>query len=344
MTAPLPGALASLGWDATWAAELVATELGDAQPGRVVRHDAAAVLVGMGDGQRHVHLGGYGAPLAVGDWVAVAGETVAAVLPRRSLLRRRDPMDSSEQLLAANVDVVLAVAGLDRPLKHGRLQRFLTLAVDAGARPVIVLTKGDLLEDPEAVRAEVAGAHPEAEVLWVAAHDGRLGPLAELVAGSTVVLVGESGAGKSTLVNLLMGSEVAKTADVRAGDSKGRHTTTARHLHVLERGGCLIDTPGIRSVGLWVDPAAVLAGFEDIEELGAKCRFRDCRHDQEPDCAVKAAATDGSLDPDRLAAWARLQSEADSAAIRADEQARRQVDRSFGRMARQVQRDKRRLR
>ncbi len=334
--------LVALGWDEGWSEAMAAADVAGAAPGRVVRHDQAAVLVGLAEDQRHVHLGGGRRdPLAVGDWVAVAGDVVATILPRRSLLRRQDPMAGGEQLLAANVDLVIIVAGLDRPVKAGRLQRLATLATDAGAEPLVVLTKADLAGDPGAELATAGAALPGVDAVAVAAPGGALGGLEARVRDRTVVLMGESGAGKSTLLNALAGEAVADTGGVRAGDAKGRHTTTARHLHVLPGGGCLIDTPGLRAVGLWVDPEAVTATFADIEDLAPACRFRDCTHDHEPGCAVRAAVADGGLDPGRLAAWAALRHEAEATAARADERARRQAERRGGRMARAAQQLKR---
>jgi ribosome biogenesis GTPase len=175
----------------------------------------------------------------------------------------------------------------------------------------------------------------------VSSIDGEgLEALRDRVGGRTLVLVGESGAGKSTLVNALVGEPVAAVSDVRAGDHRGRHTTTSREVHLLPGGGILIDTPGIREVGLWTDEAAVDATFPEIDELGADCRFRDCSHGPEPGCAVRAAVEDGRLSPGRFAAWESLRHEAAAAALRADEQARRAAERRFGRVVKHALRDK----
>jgi ribosome biogenesis GTPase len=240
---------------------------------------------------------------------------------------------------------MVIVCGLDRPVRTGRIQRAVTQSWDAGATPLLVLTKTDL--DDGGVAAEQAieaarQADPTLDVLAVSAKAGQgLDAFRDHTADRTIVLFGESGAGKSTLVNALVGDDVAATAEVRPGDKKGRHTTTARTLHLLPGGGCLIDTPGVRALGLTADPEAVEVTFEDISELGAGCRFRDCRHDAEPGCAVLAAVESGELSEDRLDRFHRLRREAESAVLRNDEVARRQAGRRFGRMVRQAKRDKR---
>jgi ribosome biogenesis GTPase / thiamine phosphate phosphatase len=179
-------------------------------------------------------------------------------------------------------------------------------------------------------------------VLVVSTVDGDgLDGVREVAAGRTILLLGESGAGKSTLANALVGEEIAATGDVRAGDAKGRHTTTARQLHPLPGGGVLVDTPGIRAVGLWVDPDAVASSFADVEVLAEACRFTDCAHDTEPDCAVRAAVETGDLAPGRLEAWAELQREAAAAARRADPRAQHAYERRFGRITKDAAKRKR---
>lgn len=344
-------ALAALGWSDRWLA-LFTTAVEDrggapARPGRVVRHDGVALLVADQEGttSRPV-LGSVEPAPVVGDWVVVdeASGAVVAVLERTSLLRRQDPDGATEQPLVANLDVLLVICGLDRPVKDGRIQRSAALAWDAGATPVVVLTKADLVTDEEAagVADAVRAANPGLDVLVTSATErSGLDELRTLAAGRTIVLLGESGAGKSTLTNALVGDDVAAVGEVRRGDAKGRHTTTRRELHVLPTGGVLIDTPGIRSVGLWVDPDAVAATFDDIEELAEGCRFRDCAHAGEPGCAVAAAVEAGELAPERWEAWQALRKEAEAAALRADARARHQAERRFGRIAREAQRHKR---
>lgn len=327
------------GWSDRWAAlaATAADELGrtDTAPGRVVRHDGVAVLVAGADGEQRSlpWLGALDPAPVVGDWVLATGEIVVAVLARSSLLRRRDPHGDVEQALVANLDMVLVVCGLDRRVKPGRIQRVTTLAWDAGAVPVVVLTKADAVDDSDALAAAVAAANPGVDVLVTSSATGAgVDEVRAACVERTVVLLGESGAGKSSLANAMAGTPVAATGAVRAGEAKGRHTTTARQLHLLPRGGVLVDTPGIRAVGLWADEAAVAATFDDVESLAGGCRFGDCAHAGEPGCAVTAAVDDGALDPARLEAWRVLRLEAASAARRADEHARRTYERNFARM------------
>lgn len=317
-------ALAAYGWDEGWeaaVAEVAGT--GTAVPGRVVRHDGVALTVATADGTDQYPMR-IDSSAAVGDWVVIRDGAVVDQLPRRSLLRRRDPDKGVEQLLAANVDVVGVVCGLDRPVKDGRIQRATLLAHDAGSEPVVVLTKADLVDDPAAAIADVEAGSPGVEVLVVSVPAGRgVDDLRGRLAGQTVVLIGESGAGKSTLVNALVGDEVAAIGEVRRGDAKGRHTTSSRELYVMPGGGVIIDSPGIRSVGVWGDPAAVAASFTDIAELAERCRFSDCFHDTEPDCAVKDALAGGELARPRVEAWQALAREAAEANDRAEVLARR---------------------
>ena len=241
----------------------------------------------------------------------------------------------------ANLGLVLAVAGLDRPLRAGRIERTVTLATDAGAETVVVLTKADAVDPARAAEAEqiVNELDPTLAVVTLSARGGwGVEDLLALVGTRTVALLGESGAGKSTLVNALVADEVAETGDVRAGDAKGRHTTTSRQLHVLATGGILVDTPGIREVGVFADPDAVAEAFSDVDDLAEGCRFRDCAHDGEPGCAVQSAIDEGTLDADRLGRWRRVEAEAASAAVRADPVASRRKNRQFGRMAREAAR------
>jgi ribosome biogenesis GTPase len=330
------------GWSERWADAYAAVATATSAPGRVLRHDGVAVVVARPDRTDHVALGNLGQPLAVGDWLAVELDTAVHLLPRATLLRRSIGDGGAEQLLAANVDVVAVVAGLDRPVKAGRLERFVALATDAGAEPLIVLSKADVVADPQAAVAEVQAAVPGAEVVTIAAKADAAGvdELLARVSDRTVVLVGESGAGKSTLVNALAGMELAETGAVRDRDAKGRHTTTSRNLHLLPSGGVLIDTPGIRSVGVWTDAETVDSSFADIEELAERCRFRDCAHGAEPGCAVRDAVASGALDRRRLDAWTSMRREAEAAMLRADEHARRKAERSFGRITKDAQKRK----
>ena len=347
-------ALDAYGWDAGWAgaydAARASPALGDVehpQPGRVVRHDGAGLVVATVDGPVRAMFGPTVEPApVVGDWVVLDRiPNPRATLPRRSLLRRRAAGGEGEQAMAANVDLVLIVCGLDRPVRLGRIQRTMTLANDAGAESLVVLTKADAVGPEVAAAAELTAAEvdPDLAVVTLSARGGwGIPDLLDHIGTRTVALIGESGAGKSTLVNALVNAEVAATGGVRQGDAKGRHTTTSRELHLLANGGVLVDTPGIREVGIFADPDAVAETFPDVEELATQCRFNDCAHRTEPDCAIQAAVNDGELDPNRLARWRALEAEAEAAAIRADPVAARRRDRQFGRMVKDAVRDKRR--
>ena len=305
--------LDALGWSDRWASLAAEAAAGtDWEVGRVLRHDGVALLVATADAVAQAPLSPALDPSpVVGDWVLRDPDTVRAVLPRASLLRRRSAHGESEQPIVANVDVVLIVCGADRPAKPGRVQRFASLARDAGAVPVLVLSKADLVDDPDAIIAQLLAGQADLDALVTSAKQNiGLDAVHDVVRDRTVAVVGESGAGKSRLVNALAGDEVAAIGEVRAGDRKGRHTTTTRQLHVLPGGGCLIDTPGVRAIGLWIDPEAVNETFADIEELATGCKFSDCAHAGEPGCAVAAAVESGDLDPARLEAWRRLEDEA----------------------------------
>ena len=281
-------------------------------PARVVRHDGVGLTVATPDGVEVAMLSTRLDPEpTVGDWVALVGGTPVAVLPRTSLLRRRAAVSDTEQALAANVDVVLLVCGLDRPVKAGRIHRGAALASDAGAEPIIVLTKAAKVDDPQRIADRVTKKNPGVPLLITSVKEGQgVDELRALARGRSVVLLGESGAGKSSIVNALLGEDAAATGHVRKGDAKGRHTTTNRSLHLLPGGGTLIDSPGIRSIGLWGGSDAVTDTFADIAELADGCRFVDCGHDTEPGCAVKAAVEDGILSAERLAKWRELDAEA----------------------------------
>lgn len=290
-----------------------------------MRHDGIAVLVATRDGteQRPVLASVDPIPV-VGDWVLATDDAVYATLPRRSLLRRRDPMRDVEQPIVANVDVVLIVTGADRPLRPGRVVRATTQARDAGATPIMVLTKSDLSEDAKGAAGVLEGANPGVDLVVTSSRSGEgMSTLRRMCADRTVVLIGESGAGKSRLTNALAGDDVAIVGAVRESDAKGRHTTTAREIHLLPDGGVIIDTPGIRSVGLWTDADAVAEAFDDIETLALECRFADCEHQTEPGCAVREAVEAGDIHPARLDAWRELHAEAEATDAQAEAREKR---------------------
>ena len=316
--------LVPLGWNQRWA-ELLEAVPGDATPARVVRHDGVSLVVATPQGVTTTTLGTRLDPEpTVGDWLAVVDGYPTAVLERTSLLRRKAAMRDVEQVLAANVDLVFLVCGLDRPVKASRVQRGAALSADAGAESVIVLTKAVRAKDTDRVQARLEKGVPGIPIIVTSVREGiGVGGLRDAARDRTVAMLGESGAGKSTIVNALLEKEAAKVGAVRERDSKGRHTTTTRYLHVLPGGGTLIDSPGIRSIGLWGDSQSVTETFADIAALGENCRFVDCRHDTEPDCAVKAAVENGHLTAERLSAWRALAQEAEANAARRLAAARR---------------------
>ena len=266
---------------------------------------------------------------AVGDWVvldAVAdGEArIHAVLPRFSRFSRRAAGDvTEEQVVAANIDVVFLVGGLDDNFNPRRIERYLVVAWESGATPVVVLNKADLVPDPAPY---VDGVRERAAAVDVHAVSTRWPDSVEILrqylgTGRTAALLGSSGVGKSTIVNRLVGFDLLQTRDVRITDSKGRHTTTARQMVLLESGGVLIDTPGMRELQLWDSGESLADVFADVEALAANCRFRDCTHRREPGCAVQAAAAAGELPQDRLTNYLKLASEREHQAKQQDERA-----------------------
>src|SRR5687767_13050414 len=319
--------LGALGWTPDRGGELPP----ECVPARVSRVDRGRLSVLTGEGEVRVHPGsslyddaGLAGP-AVGDWVAVRGDMAVAVLPRTSaFVRTVAGRTSAAQVVAANLDVVLVVDALGGDARLRRVERYLAVAWSSGATPVVVLTKADLCDDVPAAVDLVAEDALGVEVLAVSSVTGEgldavralLGP------GRTGAMVGPSGVGKSSLANALAGQTPAATREIRESDGRGRHTTTARELHLLPGGGMLIDTPGMRELGLYDDAEGVDTAYADVASLAAECRFRDCGHRSEPGCAVAAALDDGRLDPARYSAWRKLQAEAHRQLLRVDARAR----------------------
>ncbi|WP_438448647.1 ribosome small subunit-dependent GTPase A [Gorillibacterium sp. sgz5001074] len=255
---------------------------------------------------------------AVGDWVVVDARpsegraTIHAILPRFSKFSRKVAGQvTEEQIVAVNVDTVFLVQALNQDFNVRRLERYLVLAWESGANPVVILSKADLCADLEEKLAEIHQTAVGVPVHAVSALEGEgLGELAAYVRpGQTVALLGSSGVGKSTLINRMAGQEVLATGDIREEDGRGRHTTTHRELLLLPEGGLLIDTPGMREIQLWEADSGLSAGFQDVEAAAEGCRFHNCSHEREPGCAVRAALEDGTLDADRYESYRKLQKE-----------------------------------
>jgi ribosome biogenesis GTPase / thiamine phosphate phosphatase len=314
--------LAPLGWFADRVSEVP----DGAAVARVARVDRGLLTVLTSGGERRVRLGGalHGeAAPAVGDWVAVRGELAVRLLPRRTaFVRTAAGRGSAAQVVAANVDVVLVVDALVGEARLRRVERYLAVAWASGATPVVVLSKADLCPDVPSALARVAEDAVGVQLLAVSAVTGEgLPHLRSLIApGCTAAMVGPSGVGKSSLANALAGRPVAATAEIR-DDGRGRHTTTARELHLLPGGGLLIDTPGMRELAL-PGGDGLDATYADVADRAEQCRFRDCAHRTEPGCAVAAAVDRGELDPARFTAWRKLQAEAHRQELRADARAR----------------------
>jgi ribosome biogenesis GTPase / thiamine phosphate phosphatase len=326
------------GWSDRVAALLADDLAVGGEPARVVRVDRGWAQVEAAGGRRSVELDATDdTTIAAGDWVVLDDTGIASIATRWSALERRDPGERVEaQVVATNIDVVVLVHPLDRSFRPRRLERELVLVWESGATPLVALTKSDLADDVDAVTAEAASVAPGVDVIVTSATtgDGVEAVRAHIGPGTTAAVIGPSGAGKSTLINALVGGEVQATAAVREGDARGRHTTTARHLVPLPDGGVLLDTPGMRSVALWASDEGLAMAFPEIDTLAEQCRFRDCRHDQEPGCAVQAAVSAGELDHARLRSWRRLQDELDDTTAARLERARKA--RTFQRAVRNI--------
>jgi ribosome biogenesis GTPase len=338
--------LKDLGWNDFFAAAFEPYREQGLVPARVVAQKGlhqvstgdAEYFADMAGKLRHESKGPAGASSypAVGDWVALRPPTgdgramIHAILPRTSKFSRKSAgQRTDEQVVAANVDTIFLVSGLDGDFNPRRIERYLTAAGDSGAQPVVVLNKLDCCDDPERCLLEAEAVAMGVPVHRVSALTGQgcgalwdyLGP------GRTVGLLGSSGVGKSTLINRLLGREAQKTGDVREGDDRGRHTTTHRELFRVPTGGLLIDTPGLRELQLWGADQGIESAFADVEELAESCRFGDCRHAGEPGCAVGEAIASGALSPERLESYRKLQRELRQLHIKQDELARQQEKR-----------------
>ncbi|ANP50348.1 ribosome small subunit-dependent GTPase A [Streptomyces griseochromogenes] len=323
-SSPSSHPLVPYGWDVDWEAEFAPHAEQGLLPGRVVRVDRGQcdVVTPAGTVRADTEFVVPRDPMKVvctGDWVAVDPEGsdpryVRTLLPRRTAFVRSTSSKRSEgQILAANVDHAVVAVSLAVELDLGRVERFLALAWESGAQPVVVLTKADLVPDPVTLAhlvQDVETTAPGVPVLTVSAlHGDGLDVLVALVGSGTSVLLGQSGAGKSTLANALAGEDVMDVQAARDVDGKGRHTTTTRNLLPLPSGGVLIDTPGLRGVGLYDAESGVGQVFSEIEDLAARCRFHDCAHETEPGCAVRSAVDSGELPVRRLESYRKLMRE-----------------------------------
>ncbi|MFH1891780.1 MAG: ribosome small subunit-dependent GTPase A [Candidatus Zixiibacteriota bacterium] len=276
---------------------------------------------------------------AVGDWVVVTARPhegkaiIHKILPRKSSFSRKAILaggrkgiggETEEQILAANIDTVFLVSGLDRDFNIRRIERYVAIAWDSGANPVVILNKADVCRNLEEPIEEVETVAMGVPVHAVSAIEKTgLDALQQYLArGSTVVFLGSSGVGKSTIINSLLGDDLLKVGGLRVRDQRGRHTTTQREMIILPSGGIVIDTPGMREIQLWSDDEGLSRTFADVEEIADQCRFRNCRHQGEPGCAVEQALEDGTLDRDRFDSYGRLQKELKYLSIRKDQKAR----------------------
>jgi len=318
--------LDELGWTDHFAAAFEAMRAPGVEPARVSLEHTKIYRVLTAEGERlarvagrlrHAAAGRADFP-AVGDWVAIdtpagGGDArIRAVLPRVSRFSRRSAGDvTEEQVVAANIDIVFLVSGLDGDFNPRRIERYLVTAWESGASPVILLNKADLVEDADALVQEIAGLAQGVPVHAISAkrRDAMDRVRQYLSAGRTGALLGSSGVGKSSIANALLGEDRLVTRDVREHDSRGRHATRGRQLVLVPGGGILIDTPGMRELQLWDTGEALSGAFADVESIAESCRFRDCRHDGEPGCAVTAAVAAGMLPEERLASYRKLQSE-----------------------------------
>jgi ribosome biogenesis GTPase len=337
--------LAQLGWRPCFQQQLGLEEW-DFPAARVsARHRDRVELLGA-EGEAGLELRPDMPDITVGDWLLLEpGGGFGRLLERQSVFRRKAAgRKAAEQLIAANVDTVFIVTSLNDDFNLNRIERYLSLVNEAGAEPVIVLTKADLCNDSNAFLQQVQALDSMLLVEVLNALDRqeirRLKPWCG--EGRTVALLGSSGVGKSTLVNTLLGRPIQDTAGVREDDSKGRHTTTGRSLHLIPGGGLLLDTPGMRELQLADCDEGVSSTFADITALSGQCRFGDCRHESEPGCAVQGAIAAGELAPRRLASYRKLMREQ---AINSETLAQRRArDRGFGKMVRSVMADKKKFR
>ncbi len=311
--------LHDFGWKPFFANQLELSELETCEPARVTEVQRDALTATNGETTYKLRLGGRWFQLeaiqrpTVGDWLLIdaGGERIVRMLDRASELTRLAAGGLEQQLIAANVDVLFIVSSCNEEFNASRLERYLALASNSGVTPVVVLTKSDLAQDPEAFIEQANRVSPHTEVVAVNALDATSleGLIPWCAAKTTIALLGSSGVGKSTMLNTLAGSERQVTGGIREDDAHGKHTTTHRSLHRLDNGLLLLDVPGLREVGMVGHAEGISSLFDDIEELAAACRFADCQHASEPGCAVRAAIESGNLDERRLRNFEKLKRE-----------------------------------
>ncbi|PAW11496.1 ribosome small subunit-dependent GTPase A [Vibrio sp. V1B] len=338
-----PNPLKLLGWKPFFQQQLTLDDYEDTLFARVIAHHRSGYVVVSEQGETHLPIQASLPSMTVGDWVILNHQQqFSRLLERRSLFSRKAAGSKvAEQLIAANVDTVFIVCSVNHDFNLSRIERYLTLVNEADVEPVIVLTKADLCDDVDELKTQVQRLDPLLMVESVNGLDES--SVSKLMSwcgeGQTVAFIGSSGVGKSTLVNTLLGEQEQETGGIREDDSKGRHTTTSRSIHLLPSGGVLMDTPGMREIQLTDCEAGVSETFSDIEALAEQCRFGDCQHQTEPGCAVQAAIEDGTLEMRRFTNYLKLlREQAHNGATLAKKRAQ---SKQFGKMVRNVVGEKR---
>lgn len=347
--------LKKLGWSDFFEAGRSGLKDNDLTPARIIRQLKKIFWVHDGSHEYQAVLAGKfykkaETPLdlpAVGDWVGVRGDKdadqvmIREILPRKSqFIRKAVLANTRPQVIAANIDTAFIMNGLDRDFNLRRIERYLSLTYESGAMPVIILNKTDICDDVDSAVEQVESIAFGVDViaLSVKRREGIKQLSTYFKSGQTVAFIGSSGVGKSTLVNLLMGEEVMEIREVRENDQRGRHTTTHRELFLLPGGAMIIDTPGLRELQLWGSDEMLTDSFTDIDALSGSCRFSDCQHDREPDCAVKQAVENGELDPERYESYLKLKRELAYLDERQDEFVRRESKRQSKVMSKMIRR------